>query len=760
MTSLARSSRIPSRSASLPSAKFAQICPTCGSAFIPDSLFCRKCGERRPSFENEPADTSLDLRRSRVSEPADASLELRRPRNQSLREHGDREPRSSPRAERNRSLRYGDTSFSTEALRRKEKQLSDTRSELVAARAEARRATEEASKNDASIKGLREQASMWEQEALGLRGRIAAAEAEAHRERGALEGEASRLRRARDDARHQAESMQADCNERLARKHGELEDALAQIDRLQKEKDELVEQERKLRQTIADVEEAKKRDAKVHAQEMELGKQRYEAAEARNRELEQEVSHLREVQEAAKAKLKALSESHEAKLKAVSESHEAKLKAVSDSHERRNSKLTAVITEKTQALEEQERQARESLAAQEQRIHQRAERWLSDERHADALKLEAQMDVAKAQKESFEEAEANWRTRVKEEVDSARRQEAARVRDELDSARRKEAAQETTHRSSRVDSHWADFPDSPLTSAPLQASPRTSSGSCRACGAEFLFDSIFCANCGAKRPSRDDLRQPDRSPSTLTRSPMRQPDQSPSTRTRSPRSPSNLWSSLKSPELREAATRRVSFLEEELTQTIEREQDALKSAAREGEAWQNCREKLEERLECMSREKSRELSFAGEERASALLSQSRSKQHETAAQRATYELREVQENLHEVRSHQATFAESWRKQGTDLEARLERTERERDRLIEATNELRADLRALGRKGDANGSTDLSWQEADLRSLSSNNNRRERSSSVGQDVRGSEAVRALQQRYSAVKNTTSSVVRSR
>merc|ERR1719316_1218981 len=167
---------------------------------------------------------------------------------------------------------------------------------------------EETSKHDASLKGLREQVRMWEKEALGLRGRLAACEAEAHRERGILEGEASRLRLARDDARRQAEALHAECTNRLARSRAELDDALEQIERLRRDKDDQLQRQRQ--DLSIRFEEERKGLSRLQAQEAEKSRQQCETLQTCNQDLEQEIVRLRTAKEAAETKLRTLNDTH------------------------------------------------------------------------------------------------------------------------------------------------------------------------------------------------------------------------------------------------------------------------------------------------------------------------------------------------------------------------------------------------------------------------------------------------------------------
>lgn len=181
-----------------------------------------------------------------------------------------------------------------------------------------------------------------------------------------------------------------------------------------------------------------------------------------------------------------------------------------------------------------------------------------------------------------------------------------------------------------------------------------------------------------------------RSPSP--RGPSRGASRSPQRAGRSP-----LWSpaasrsphSSRSPSLARGSPSPVSS---RWQQELSAQQSALQRAEEVGEVCRRKAEALEEQLEHTARERSRERNRATEEAAALRRAQELRQRHQESELRVAQEAQLAQERLREVQTEEAT----WRRHA---EAELGRTARERDRMIEATNELRADLRAA--RGDTN-----------------------------------------------------------
>jgi len=242
----------------------------CGNVFMPDSIFCRKCGEKRP-VPSTPEDTPK------------------------------------------RRHRRGDDTEYAEALRKKDAELRTTHAELVRARAEVQRLTQvgkakeaDISKRDASVSGFRETQRMWEQESLSLRGQLAACEAEAHRERSIRDAEISKMRLVAEEARQHSRALKAACKEKVAKAQEEVEGTRAELLRQVREKDTQL--QRQWQELNTRIEGERQRHAHTQAYETERGRARADALEVRVRDLEHELSGLRAAKTAAEVRLRTLNE--------------------------------------------------------------------------------------------------------------------------------------------------------------------------------------------------------------------------------------------------------------------------------------------------------------------------------------------------------------------------------------------------------------------------------------------------------------------
>jgi hypothetical protein len=148
---------------------------------------------------------------------------------------------------------------------------------------------------------------------------------------------------------------------------------------------------------------------------------------------------------------------------------------------------------------------------------------------------------------------------------------------------------------------------------------------------------------------------------------------------------SNLWNSLQSPHaLAHTTTPNPS------PSSASKLQDELRYAREESHKRVSF---LEERFGHLRQMEHREHTLAKQEKESLEHSRLSAKESEARRSAEAEEVHNISERLSDMHVREASASASWQRRENFLEERLERTERERDRLIEATNELRADLRA-------------------------------------------------------------------
>lgn len=168
-----------------------------------------------------------------------------------------------------------------------------------------------------AVIGMREQAQMWERQSAELQGQLATCEAQLRRETAELRGrlaaledlahrgritqeaeiartrqlgdaEVARARHAAEDAQRQARALQLVSEKHTSREREELEGARAELARLAREKDGLLQRQRE--DFGSRLEEERRRQARAHTVDAQKSRLYAEALEARVADLENELA--------------------------------------------------------------------------------------------------------------------------------------------------------------------------------------------------------------------------------------------------------------------------------------------------------------------------------------------------------------------------------------------------------------------------------------------------------------------------------------